>query len=265
MLKGKNKWWAILAVTTLLALGVVLVSRSKPEEESPRAVKPQLPVNLIDLKDRPYVTLQPLIGRNLLKIVVHDLKKEADSVELVLEYDRNEGVLDAVLYEYLLTKLPYEDEIFLGSKSAGGHTTYHDDVIGGKMRLNFEGKEDYALEVPWRYDDSETSYQQLSTSDARFQLTLEDPIRQSKIIVMESPGLPDDVDREVLAGPYFVSTVGDLPETKAEVKIRLNEENAEAVIVGWDGEEWVEYETVVDGKNLGASGDLMSTYIVVKS
>ena len=130
------------------------------------------------------------------------------------------------------------------------------------MRLNFEDA-DYALEVSWRYDDTGNSYDQISTSDARFQVELEDPIKKSKIIVMESPGLPENVKQDVLAGPYVVTTVGDLPSTTATVTIRLTESVEEAMIMGWDGSKWVEYKTTVDGKSVSASGDLLSTYIVV--
>ncbi|MFC1654046.1 hypothetical protein ACFL1M_04330, partial [Patescibacteria group bacterium] len=180
-----------------------------------------------------------------------------------LEYDRNEGVLDAVLYTFDIDETPFVQEAFLGSKSAGGHTTYHDDVIGGTMTLDF-ADEDYALEVPWRYIDTQTNYDQLSTSDGRFQAALEDPIRRNKVIIMETSGLPGKVSGDVLAGPYFIGTVGNLPDTTAEISIRASEESETATIMGWDGEEWIEYESTVDGKTVSASGDLVSTYIVTK-
>lgn len=254
----------------LIVLGIIIVAAiagyfllKKPASDgSSSSQKPRPQVNIIPQKDRPYVTLDPLTSRNSLEFVVHDLKKPAKSVELTLEYDRNKGVLDAVLHEFDLDEMPFTTSVFLGSKSAGGHVTYHEDVIGGTMRLDFMDQ-DYSLEVPWRYDDTGKSYDQLSTTDAKFQLVLEDPIRKSKVIVMESPGLPAQVDGTVLAGPYYVSTVGDLPDTTADVTIRLTETVESATIMGWDGESWQEFDSVLDGKTITATATLVSTYIVI--
>jgi hypothetical protein len=252
-----------LVVFGIIAFIIFSRSGNKAEVIEPPTGKPKKPVNIISQSDRPFVTLQPLSGRNKLEFIIHDLKKDAKEVEVTLEYDRNKGVLDAVLYTFTLDKTPFEEEIFLGSKSAGGSVTYHDDVIGGALYLDFSDN-DYTLEVPWRYIDTESSYSLLSTTDARFQLSLEDPIKQSKVIIMESPGLPENVKGEVLAGPYYVSTVGNLPQTSTEIKIRLLDEVESATIMGWDGGKWVEYDTTLDGKTAMAEGDLLSTYIVVK-
>lgn len=259
-----------IIIATLLVLGIVgggymaLRPKAAPEIVEPPSKKPKKQVNLIPQSERPYVTLQPLQGRNMLELTIHDLKKPAKSVEVTLEYDRNKGVLDAVLNSFAIDETPLIEEMFLGSKSAGGHTTYHDDVIGGTMTLDFS-QEDYALEVPWRYDDAKTSYDQLSTSDGKFQLSLDKPIKQSKVVIMQSPGLPGKANGEVLSGPYYISTVGDLPETTMSVSMRITEESPNAVIMGWDGTEWVEYPSTVDGKTVSTKGDLVSTYIVVSN
>ena len=264
----KNKKNLIFLGVGLVVLGIIafmLFGRGSKKEDvtKPPTGRAKKPVNLIPQSDRPFVTLQPEVSRNKLEFVIHDLKKDAKEVEVTLEYDRNKGVLDAVLYTFAIDSTPFVEEIFLGSKSAGGSITYHDDVIGGTVYLDFMDN-DYTLEVPWRYIDTESSYELLSTSDARFQLSLEDPIKKSKVVIMESPGLPENVKSDVLAGPYFVSTVGDLPDTTTEIKIRLLEEVESATIMGWDGTEWVEYDTTMEGKTTMAEGNLLSTYIVTK-
>lgn len=252
-----------LIVFGIIAFIIFGKGGKKDDVVQPPTGRTKKPVNLIPQKDRPFVTLQPQVGRNKLEFVIHDLKKDSKEVEVTLEYDRNKGVLDAVLYTFAIDSTPFVEEVFLGSKSAGGSITYHDDVIGGTVYLDFFDN-NYTLEVPWRYIDTETSYELLSTTDARFQLSLEDPIKKSKVVIMESPGLPENVKADVLAGPYFISTVGDLPETTAEIKIRLTEEVESATIMGWDESEWVEYDTTLDGKTAMAEGDLLSTYIVTK-
>lgn len=251
-----------IALVLLVGGGAYGFTR-KPEVEivAPPSKKPKKAVNLIPLEERPYVSIQPLQARNMLEVTIHDLKKAAKSVEITLEYDRNKGVLDAVLNSFTLDKTPLVEQMFLGSKSAGGATTYHDDVIGGTVTLDFSD-EDYALEVPWRYDDTKTSYDALSTTDGKFQITFEKPLKASKVLVMQSPGLPIEAKGKVLSGPYFVGVVGVLPDDNAaEVKLRLSEESSSATIYGLDGEEWVKYETTTDGKTATAKGKLVTTYI----
>ena len=71
---------------------------------------------MIPVSDRPFVSLQPLSARNELEIVIDNLSKKADEVEVALEYDRNKGIWDAVLKQFMLTKIPYQDKIFLGQQ-----------------------------------------------------------------------------------------------------------------------------------------------------
>lgn len=250
-----------IAFMLLIGGGVWAFTR-KPQVEivAPPSKKPKKAVNVIPLEERPYVSIQPLQARNMLEVTIHDLKKAAKSVEITLEYDRNKGVLDAVLNSFALDKTPLVEQMFLGSKSAGGATTFHDDVIGGTVTLDFSD-DDYTLEVPWRYDDTKTSYDALSTTDGKFQITFEKPLKATKVLVMQSPGLPIETDGKVLSGPYFVGMVGSLPENTAEVKLRLSEESSSATIYGLDGGKWVKYETTTDGKTATAKGKLVSTYI----
>ena len=229
------------------------------------APTPKVSVNIIDVKNRPYVTLQPLTDRNMLEFVVHNLPKKADNVEVLLEYDRNKGVLDAVLKNFTLSQVPYVDKLFLGSKSSGGATTYHDDVIGGELTLTFAaGKDTYALQVPWRYDDTQPRYSQFATSDQRFQLTLNQPFKTPKVVVMQSPGLPAELPGTIIAGPYLVRGVGPLPETQGKLTIHLSEESQKAKLYGFNGQKWQELSATIDGRTLTATVPFIETYVVVK-
>jgi hypothetical protein len=255
----------ILALVIIALIGVVWArSRSnKPAEQVQQPNKVQAPVNLIAVEERPYVEIIPLSDRNKLQLVIHERKKSAETVEVVLEYDRNEGVMDAVLKEFPLTSDVQKEEIFLGSKSAGGHITYHDDVIGGTYTLNFED-EDYALKESWRYSDSETAYSEFSTSDGFFQVKLDKPYQTGKIVVMKSPGYPGDLDGELIAGPYLFRGVGALPEATAEVTIRTSEESATAKLMGWDGTEWQEIEATIAGRSITAKTTAYQAFVVLK-
>jgi hypothetical protein len=262
---------ALIAIPVLLLVVVVgfFVTRNGSgavdSQTQTAAATPKPKVNLIEIAKRPYVTLEPLSARNELQLTVHTLPLAAKDMEVLLEYDRNKGVMDAVLKSFTLTNLPSVHKIFLGSKSTGGHVTYHDDVVGGKLVLTFSGQDEpYSLEVPWRYDDTQPRYTQISTSDLKFQLILDEPYRTPKILVMQSPGLPTAVDGQVLAGPYLVRGVGVLPNITGQLTIRLPQAEPEARLLIFDGQTWQPQTSTVTDHTLTASVPLASVYVVVK-
>ncbi len=222
-------------------------------------------VNLIDIKDRPYVILEPITARNELQLTVQTLPKQASDVEVLLEYDRNKGVQDAVLKSFAIDDIPGVYKLFMGSKSSGGHITYHDDVVGGSLTLTFSGgDETYSLQVPWRYDDTQPRYSELATTDLKFKLVLDEPYRTPKIVVMQSPGLPAPIKGEVLAGPYLVRGVGVMPELTGNVEIRLSEADADAKLYTFDGTSWTEADSTLTDRTVSAAVPLAQAYIVVK-
>lgn len=241
-----------------------LFKRKTPTKQSDSTKKIQLPVNQIPINKRPYVELVPQNSRNKLNLVIHERPEEADSVEVTLEYDRNEGVLDAVLKDISLVKPTQTEELFLGSKSAGGHITYHDDVIGGNLKLDFTGKNEYLLEVPWRYDDKQTQYEQFATTDGKFQINFEQPWKTSKIIAMQSPGHPEGLKGEVIAGPFLVRGVGQLPEINTKLTIHLNSDVSSPNLLGYDGQEWQPISSNLQGKSLTASSPLYELFVVTQ-
>jgi hypothetical protein len=255
---------AVLGI--LVVVGLIYFSNrsSQPEEVAIKPTPKPEPVNIIPVSDRPYVTLEPLTARNQLEIVIHDLKVPAEKVEVALEYDRNQGVLDAVLKQFRLDNLPLVENLFMGSKSAGGHITYHDDVIGGDLNLKFSGDQRYSLQTPWRYDDTQKQYEEFSTSDGKFQIVFVEPFKTPKMLIMLSPGLPESVDGEILAGPYLFRGVGGLPDSQVELKVRLNETVETAQLLGWDGDAWLELDSEIIDKTLTATDESFEAYIVTE-
>jgi hypothetical protein len=256
-------WLPIGLVVLVLVIGILLLKKNTPPSPSNGpAPTPAPPVNVIPFKDRPYAVLAPLVGRNELSFTFPTLPKKAESVEVTLEYDRNKGVLDAVLKQFSLKKMPFNETVFLGTQSAGGHITYHEDVIGGTMTLSFIGADTYALKVPWRYDDTQKEYQDLSTSDGFFQATLTDPIKQPKVIVMQSPGAPPGLPSDPVAGPYVIRAVGPLPKTQATIKIRLHDDLTGATLWGYNGDTWTKVTSTYADKTVTGTTPLVDAYAV---
>jgi hypothetical protein len=253
-----------LIFTALVILGISLNKPKTTSKPSKQNTVSSAPVNLINVKERPYVSLKPLTSRNDLEFTVHNLPKKSDSVEVTLEYDRNKGVMDAVVKQFNLDKIPAVETIFLGTKSAGGHITYHDDVIGGSMILKFTGTDPYNLKVPWRYSDTEKEYQNLSSTDGFFQAVLESPIKQSKVLIMQSPGVPEGLTGDIAAGPYLIATLGDLPKTQVQLTLRLPETATVVTLWGYDGAKWHELKSTLEIKAVTAKVDLYPLYVVTK-
>jgi len=260
----------LVPLVIILAGGGIFLTTIAKSSQNPTDGATPVPtakpkVNLIDIKDRPYISLEPLTARNELQLTVHNLPKKAEEMEVLLEYDRNKGVLDAVLKNYSLTNIPSINKIFLGSKSTGGHITYHDDVVGGSLTLTFTSDDEpYSLEVPWRYDDTQPRYSELATQDLKFQLVLDEPFRTPKILIMQSPGLPIPADGEVLAGPYLVRGVGVLPKINGQLTIRLIQAEPNAKLLIFNGQSWQAVDSVITDRALTARVPLAEAYLVTK-
>lgn len=265
-----NKWWQNLSsqqklflggglVALLIAAGAFIFLNSEEELEVAGGV------NSLAVSQRPYVSLVPLQERNELEFIIHDLKLEADSVEVILEYSRNEGILDAILRQFDLTAgVPFSETMFLGTQSAGGSKTFHEDISGGKLLLTFSGPQEYTLEVPWWYSDTQTEYSRFVTTEGEFEIVFDEAYQTDNLLVMLSPGLPENVDGNVVAGPFLVRGVGPLPETEAEVTISLPGNVSGLTLLVYDGDTWTEYESEVSGGQLKAKTPVGQAYLVVE-
>lgn len=218
-------------------------------------------VNTIELAARPYVSIEPFAdGRNL-SLTVHSVGKAADSVEYELEYQAG-SLLQGAFGQLALESLPVTEKILLGSCSAGGSCTYHEDVKGGSLLLRFEGPERYALKQDWRYFINSQRESEFSSRDAKFQIASPNLSRQSYVVIYNSPGHPAGLSGQAVSEPYSLSTSSKLDGT-ATVTMRAQEEGP-LKIMGWNGSSWQEFETSTDGKTATAQVDLLPLYIVIK-
>lgn len=261
-----KKLYPIIGVVLLVIFGGIFAltrgnSEAPVEDKTLRKRKISEPVNIIDQKDRPYIMVEPNSdGRNL-TISVDNLKINATEVEYELEY-KSGSLQQGVFGSISLDSFPATTKQLMGSCSAGGACTYHEDVKGGSLVTRFISKENYALKTEWRYIENKDGETQMGSTDAKFQLT-SDALKNVKIaIIGDASGLPDDVKGDLVSAPYYLSTVPSVTGT-AELTMRANEEG-DLKIMGWDGSKWTEFTGVVDGKSITATVDLMQAYVVVK-
>lgn len=258
----------ILVLVVGLPVGYVL---TRPAEAEPEPITEErklitAPVNIIDVDQRPYMTLVPRNDGREIALEVVSLNKPADEVEFELEYSAGD-MLQGAFGSIDLSGGAGEYKVLLGSCSAGGACSYHENVTGGKATLNFSGDEAYAVLFYWRFQAAAQAQGKYGTQDQKFQLEGENIFpRSAYVIVAETSGPPAAVEGEILAGPYGVFPSNGIAVTdEATVNIRLNEAVEAATILGWDGADWVELETSVDGRVVSTTGQVYDTYIVLSN
>lgn len=236
-------------------------SETTTETEEPVKKRRAESLNEIPVQERPFVTIAPDGTRNV-TITVENVKKDATSMEYELEYQAG-SLLQGAFGGFELASLPITEDVLLGSCSAGGSCTYHEDVKGGTMLLRFEGGEArYALKQDWKYIQAsgETA---VSSKDAKFQIEAPGLARSSVVIVYNTPGYPEGLEGTPVSEPYSLQTSSAL-SGEAELTMRAMEEG-DLTIMGWNGSEWTSFETESDGKTATATGELMELYIVVQN
>jgi hypothetical protein len=262
-----KKLYSVLGVILLVIVGGIYMftkdnTKSNPEAE--KTLKKRTisePVNIIDLEDRPYIVIKPNSdGRNL-TIEVDAIKKDSTEMEYELEY-KSGSLQQGVFGSIDLSTVPSFTKQLMGSCSAGGACTYHENVTGGSLVTRFLAEENYALKTEWRYIENLDNETQMSSSDAKFQLDSDSLAKVKIAIIGDSSGLPEKTKGTVVSTPYFLATIPSVTGT-AELTMRASEEG-DLKIMGWDGSEWTEFTGTVDGKSITATVDLMKAYVVVK-
>lgn len=269
MAKTKNGTFSKLLIGLIAVLivggGVFFYMRSNktaeaPKEETKKKTKITEPVNVIDVAERPFIAVAPTADGKNVVIMIDAVKKEATEVDYELEYQAG-SLLQGAFGLIDISSLPSETKILLGSCSAGGSCTYHEDVQGGSLTTRFSGKESYALKTEWKYIELDGDTE-VSSRDAKFQLESDALADASIVVIANSSGAPEGLKGTLVSEPYSLQTVPELTGT-ATLSIRANEEG-QLMIIGWDGTKWHEFETTMDGKTATAEVEIMQAYVVVK-
>jgi len=232
---------------------------AEPETTQKRRISE--PVNVIPVAERPYMSISPLADGHNVNITVHSLNKSADSAEYELEYQAG-SLLQGAFGSLVVNSLPQSTKVLMGSCSAGGACTYHEDIQGGTLLTRFDGAEVYALKSDWKYLDNSAKKNQVSSRDAKFQLTSPSLAKQRYIIVYNSPGYPKAPEGEVVSDIYALNTAGTLTGT-GELVMRATEDGSNLQIAGWDGQAWQYFEGQVEDKMITAEVDLLELYLIV--
>lgn len=254
---------AVLIVLVLLGGGLYYVFGSKPtvaEDTSKNKKRVSEPENILPVAERPVIYLAPQAdGRNI-DIIIQEVKKAATDAEYTLEYQTG-TLVQAQENVISLASLPITETVFLGTCSAGGKCSYHEDIPGGSLRTRFAGDQSYVLKSDWKYIDNKAEESAFSSKDAFFQIESTDLADQRYLIIFNGPGYPAGLEGTPASDPYVLQGSNSL-SGKANLTLRASQEGALS-IMGWDGEEWKEFTGTVDGKSVTAEVDVMPLYIAV--
>jgi hypothetical protein len=267
-MKNKKNIPIIILIVVVLLSGIVFAvtrnnATTNTEETDTKKKKTVLePKNIIDVAMRPYVRLVPVSGGRNIDIEIVEVKKEATEVEYELEYQS--GTLLQGFQEVIsLDTLPARTQKLFGSKSAGGAVTYHEDIKGGSLQLRFIGPENYVLKQDWKYYENSDDVTEFSSKDAKFQVESDDLASNRLLIIYNTPGVPSDLEGEIVSEAYSVTSESKI-DGEGMISLRANEEG-ELRLMGYDGEEWTQIDSTVDGKVVTAEeAPLMELYVVVK-
>lgn len=257
--------FAIIGVVALVLIGggVWFWKAQSAKTDVVEDVKPTKkrivePVNVIPVAERPVMYITPQADGHNLDIVVAEVKKEADMAEFEIEYT-TENLVQGGQGEFELGSLPAMKKWFMGSCSAGGACSYHENVTGGSLKTRFVGPENYAIKHDWRYIENTDRSDTFASKDGKFQLAADSFTKVGLAVVTNSPGYPEGLKGEPASEAYVVKTPSTL-SGEATVSIRTT---GDAKIMAWDGSDWSEMETTMSDSEATATGPVADLYIAV--
>lgn len=263
-----NKKMVIIGVVILLVLGALggglyYVFGAKPatqEENGKNKKRVTEPENILPVADRPVIYLVPEADGHNIDIIVNTVKKAATDMEYTMEYQTG-TLVQAQENTISLSNIPVTEKVFLGTCSAGGKCTFHENVAGGSLRTRFAGDQSYVLKSDWKYVDNKAKETAFSSKDAFFQIDSKDLASQRYLIIFNNPGYPEGLTGTPASDPYVIQGSSDL-SGKATLTLRATQEG-NLSIMGWNGKQWKEFTGTVDGKSITADVDVMPLYIAV--
>lgn len=258
-----------LLVLAGIAGGIYMMTRSQHEtqetvqtEEKPKRRTRTEQYDTISLEKRPYIEIKPQATGRDVTIVFHNLKESADTVDYELEYQAGE-LLQAAFGTIEIDSLPINKDILLGSRSAGGATTYHENVKGGTLVTRFKGDEAYAFKSDWNFIVNSARQTTISSKDEKFSLKGTDIGKLRLAVITNSPGYPGALPGTAISALYALSAPTAVSgEATATITLTAAAPNAKVAV--WDGKAWETVDAQVDGTTATAEVSLGQLFVAVQ-
>jgi len=260
-MKNKNLSIALVVGFVLLVAGIVFFFL-RPKKEVAQEVQPvektRLEITDVPLEERPFLALNPINGGKEIGVEISNFG-QVESVEYELTYMSEGFSRGAIGSVKIDSEEAIEKELLLGSCSSGT-CKYDKGVEGGSLTLRIKDDEGTKkLISDWQlYQNEEV----LASTDGVFEIT-NSSFEKGTFIVASTLGLPGPIEKgEVVAEPYGV--FGSLKSPKSlEVSFKVDQELVSPVILAWDGKQWEELESEVDGEKIFVTTNILGVYILV--
>jgi len=239
----------VVGVVLVVALGFFLI-RSKKNTTAPSATEEvtlDLPINVLPLAERPFITLAPdSTGRSLNLTVVGAPKEGEMEYELVYQsVEKQEGVFGRL--NLVTESQPILKSLLLGSKSGGGKVTYHEGVTGGSITVTYN---ETKLKESWNFLSFDPTDPTFSSTDAKFHVTLSAKSlkKGDKVVTMKTFGYPKTVlpdAAKIVSGPYAYYPATTIKgNVTVELKLPAGE-HVNPTLYEFDGKTWKKLATKV--------------------
>ncbi len=251
----------ILAGIALVALvgGVIVAKKLMPGKDKVTVqVKDEvvLPVNVIPVEERPFVTLTPDASGHNLALGVDNLKVDNDTLEYELVYQTGEGDEGAFGRINLKTeKQPISKPLLLGSRSAGGATTYYSGVTGGAVALTWG---ETKIKESFNFLRFDPKSPEIKSVDGRltYGMTAKALKKDDVIVTMKTSGYPAVLpapNAQLLAGPYAILTP-TTPKGAVTLSIQLPAgTHNNPTIYEFVGGKWSKLKTAIKADSVAAT------------
>ncbi|MEI6690190.1 MAG: hypothetical protein WCL07_00405 [bacterium] len=251
----------VLSIIALVALvgGIVVAKKLISPKSTVVTTKQEevvLPVNVIPVEERPFVTLTPdASGRNL-ALGINNFKSTSSTVDYELVYQTSEGDEGAFGRMNLATETqPISKQLLLGSRSAGGATTFYNGVTGGAIALTWgetKVKESFNF---IRFNPTDPT---IISVDGRltYTLTAKALKKDDVIVTMKTSGYPASLPTptaKLLAGPYAILTP-TTPKGVVTLSVQLpSGTHTNPTIYEFVSGKWAKLKTTLKGDTVTAT------------
>lgn len=261
----------LIGIITILVIGGWFLLSKKGSsqeviEESKQIIEP---VNQIPIKKRPFTFITPRSDGREVTITINQLDNYSE-VEYELEYQAGtllQGAFGKI--DFTKEESPVERNVLLGSCSAGGACSYHEDVNGGTLSLRYLNGEVTKLKGEWNFQQMREQKGRLSSRDAKFTFNVGERglAANTFVIVSQTMGLPGEVEGEIVGGPYVVSLPKGvtLRGKQIDLSMRTTSDDTDIRLLGWSQDGWIEYEGEINDKTLTATVDQATTFVAISS
>lgn len=235
--------------------------RGTKEAEIPSLQEPEGVLIETSLKERPYVILTPRADGREFTLQIFRIKN-AQKIEYELVYltkGLSRGVIGSINLE---GESQISRKLLLGTCSRGV-CKYDENVTEGTLTLRFRGSDGVRKFVSdFHLQQGE---EELTSLDDKFRLKGK---LSSEIfyLTMSTIGLPEEIEGELVSGPYGAFITGSEVVRNGKVTLVLSEEKPSVKLYAWDSRNWEEVKGVeIKEKTITAEVENLGTFITVAS